>query len=99
MFIISLTYVADLAQVDEHIDAHIDYLQAHYDTGTFLVSGRKEPRTGGVILARSGSLSDLTAIVESDPFVQHGVADYEIIEFQATMTSKELAFLQETPTA
>ncbi len=99
MFIISLTYIADLTEIDQYVDAHMAYLQSHYDSGSFLMSGRKEPRVGGVILATAENLAAITDIAESDPFVQHGVARYDIIEFHATMTSEALAQLRETPTS
>ncbi|MBB4052719.1 uncharacterized protein YciI [Devosia subaequoris] len=47
MFILSLTYTAPLSEVNAHIEPHLAWVAGGYDSGTFLASGRKEPRTGG----------------------------------------------------
>ena len=52
MFIISLTYKVSLQQIDKELNNHVRYLKAQYAAGNFLASGRKVPRTGGVILSQ-----------------------------------------------
>ncbi|MDD2782238.1 YciI family protein [Sulfuricurvum sp.] len=95
MFIISLTYIKPLEEVDVLLEEHVVYLKEQYDLGHFLASGRKVPRTGGMILARGVSREDIETIITLDPFYRHGVAKYEITEFSPTMTSDELEFLRE----
>lgn len=95
MFIISLTYIKPLEEVDVLLEEHVVYLKEQYDLGHFLASGRKVPRTGGVILARGGSCEEIETIIKLDPFYRHGAAEYEITEFCPTMTSDELEFLRE----
>ena len=85
MFIISLTYVKPLAEVDALLEAHGEFLQRRYRAGDFLLSGRKVPRTGGVILAAGSSMQDVLAKLEDDPFKRHGIARYEVTEFVPTM--------------
>jgi len=51
MFVIELTYKADLKEIDAHMKAHVAFLDKYYAAGNFLVSGRKVPREGGIILA------------------------------------------------
>ncbi|HKJ42692.1 MAG TPA: YciI family protein [Sunxiuqinia sp.] len=84
MYIISLTYKVPTEEVDPYLDAHISFLNEQYANGTFLASGRKVPRTGGIILAQSESKEKLQKIVEQDPFYEYGIADIEIIEFNVT---------------
>lgn len=79
MFILSLTYVSPLEDADKHMDAHMAWVRAGYDQGLFLASGRKIPRTGGVILAR-GERAMLEAMCAADPFAVHGIAEYEITD-------------------
>lgn len=79
MFILSLTYSAPLEDADKHMQAHMAWVKAGYDQGFFLASGRKVPRTGGVILAR-GERAELEAMCAADPFTVHGIAEYEITE-------------------
>ena len=79
MFIIELLYKADLAQIDAHMGAHVVFLKKYYAAGNFLVSGRKIPRDGGIILAVGPSWRDIDAIIEEDPFCKNGLADFRII--------------------
>jgi uncharacterized protein YciI len=93
MFILSLTYVVPLIEVDRHIAPHMEWVNAGYDSGAFLASGRKEPRTGGAILAR-GERAALEALVATDPFVLAGVAKYDITELVLGRTAPGLEQLR-----
>lgn len=93
MFIISLTYQKPLEEIDAHLSKHVEFLKSHYAKGIFLASGRKNPRTGGIILALASNKAEIEAIIALDPFYIHGVAQYEITEFIASMTSPHVEFL------
>lgn len=93
MFVVLLTYTRPLAAVDALIPAHREFLQRMYETGTFLLSGRKEPRDGGVILASATSALELESVLAQDPFHIHGVANYQVIEFFPTMAAPALQSL------
>lgn len=95
MFVISLTYVCSLEDVEKWLSDHIAFLDKHYAQGIFLASGRKVPRTGGVILAIADTREQLIDLLEDDPFYQHGLAEYDITEFIPTKTAQELSFLLE----
>ena len=90
MFIIELTYKVDLAQIDTAMKAHVAWLRTHYDAGTFVVSGRKVPRDGGIILAVGHDRAALEAIVKADPFVARGLADYRLVEFNASQRADDI---------
>ncbi len=90
MFIIELIYKADLAEIDAHMKTHVTFLKKHYASGHFLVSGRKIPREGGIIVAIAESRSRLEAIVREDPFVTHGLADFRIVEFRASQRADDM---------
>ena len=90
MFVIELNYKADLKDIDAHMTAHVKFLKKYYANGTFLVSGRKIPRDGGIILAVGSSRRDVEAIVQEDPFYQHGLADFRIIEFRASQHADDI---------
>ena len=79
MLILSLTYLTEPEQADVHMDAHMAWVKEGYAEGWFLASGRKIPRTGGVILAR-GDRAEIEDFCDSDPFVIHGIAEYDVIE-------------------
>lgn len=93
MFIVSLTYTASLDLVDELLTSHVNYLNEQYSKGAFLLSGRKVPRTGGVILATAESREKLEAILSEDPFWKNQVAKFEIIEFIPTKSAEGLELL------
>ena len=84
MFVIELIYTAPLSKIDENMKAHMAFLKKHYAAGHFLVSGRKVPREGGIILALAESRAELEAIVKEDPFVERGLAEFRIVEFRAS---------------
>lgn len=90
MFVIELVYKVDLSEIDAHMKAHVVFLKKYYAAGIFLVSGRKIPRDGGIILAVCDSREKLEAIVHEDPFHTHGLADFRIIEFRASQRGKDI---------
>ncbi|SDJ02786.1 YciI family protein [Variovorax sp. OV700] len=94
MFIVTLTYVRPLEELDALMDGHMAWLRKHYESGLFLASGRQVPRKGGVIFARSGERAALEAVLARDPFVQNGVATTEVIEFVPSMTAPATEILK-----
>lgn len=95
MYIVSLTYIEPLEKINAFIPEHIEFLNRQYDQGHFQLSGRKEPRTGGVILVTVKSLDLLNAILEQDPFHREKLARYDITEMIPSKSSDALAFLVE----
>nr|WP_297350628.1 YciI family protein [uncultured Caldimonas sp.] len=84
MFVAILTYVRPLEEVDALLAEHVQFLDRHYASGLFVVSGRRVPRTGGVILIASDDREDVLSVISTDPFAVGGVATYELIEFVPT---------------
>lgn len=89
MFIFSITYLKPISEVEKYLPQHIDYLERHYQSGHFIASGRKVPRTGGIILCRAESREQAIAIMQKDPFYIQQIAQYELIEFIPTKFAKE----------
>jgi uncharacterized protein YciI len=90
MFVIELIYKAPLTRIDAHMKEHVQFLNKYYDAGNFLVSGRKIPRDGGIILAVGESKERIEAIIREDPFHARGLADFRVIEFRASQKSADL---------
>lgn len=90
MFVIELIYKADLAAIDAQMKPHVAFLKKHYDAGRFLVSGRKVPRDGGVILALGESRAQIEAIMREDPFCAQGLAELRVIEFRASQRAEDM---------
>jgi uncharacterized protein YciI len=99
MFVVSLNYLKSHPEVDQHLEAHLAWLKAQYAAGRFIASGRKVPRTGGVILARGACRAELESWLAADPFAEAGVATYDLIEFVPNMTAPEFTLLYEAPAA
>ena len=84
MFVIELLYKADLTKIDARMAEHVKFLTKYYDSGHFLISGRKVPRDGGIILASGRNRAEIETIIKEDPFIARGLADFRIIEFRAS---------------
>lgn len=89
MFIIELTYTADLARIDASMRAHMQFINTHYASGHFVVSGRKIPRDGGIILAVGTDRAEIEAIAQQDPFVTKGLATARVIEFRVSQRADD----------
>ena len=68
MFIINLNYIVPLEELDRHMTVHVKFLQIYYKKNIFVTSGRKVPRTGGIILALAKSKKEVEEIMSEDPF-------------------------------
>ena len=93
MYIISLHYIRPLADIEAHLPAHITYLERYY---VFLLSGRKEPRDGGIIILRAPDRASVERIICEDPFHQQQLAEYTITQFLPSKTATALESLRET---
>jgi uncharacterized protein YciI len=91
MFVVELIYKADLAAIDARMAAHMKFLKTYYASGHFVVSGRKIPRDGGIIVAVGKSRDEIETIVRQDPFCKDGLADFRIIEFRASQKADDIA--------
>lgn len=85
MYIVSLNYHRPIEEVDSHLAGHIAWLKRYFQEETFIASGRKDPRTGGVILVKDMERARLDAILAQDPF--NAVANYEVTNVSLTTTS------------
>ena len=95
MFIVSLTYICELEEVDRMLSDHVEYLKTQYEKGNFIASGRKIPRTGGIILSKLDNMEKLEEVLNQDPFKINNLAKYDIQEFIPSMTSDEFFNLKE----
>ena len=89
MFIIELTYKVPLAEIDRHMREHMRFVNKYYASGHFVVSGRKMPREGGIIVAVGGSLEEIETIAREDPFCARGLADVRVIEFRVSQKAAD----------
>jgi len=81
MFVFISEYQKPLDEVDQHREAHLAFLAGLNEQGHILVSGRRNPPVGGVVVIDAEDLDAAKAIMAEDPFAKAGVAVYEPYEF------------------
>jgi uncharacterized protein YciI len=89
MFIINLNYIVPLEKLDAHMTEHVKFLNKYYKLNVFVASGRKVPRTGGIILALAKSKEEIEQIIQEDPFFSHKLAEFSITEFLTSQVHPE----------
>jgi uncharacterized protein YciI len=90
MFIIDLNYIVPLEELDAHMADHVKYLRKYYRKSIFAASGRKVPRTGGIILALAESKEAVEKLIKEDPFYKHELAEFTITEFLTSQYHPDL---------
>jgi uncharacterized protein YciI len=90
MFVVELIYKVDLEKIDAHMREHMAFIRQQYAAGKFLISGRKVPRDGGIILALGASREEIETLMRQDPFCKLGLADFRVIEFRASQHAKDI---------
>lgn len=85
MFVFISEYQGPLEEVDQHREAHLAFLAGLNERGVVLVSGRRNPPVGGIIILDAEDLEQAKAIMADDPFATSGVARYEPYEFTPSM--------------
>ncbi len=88
LFVIILRYIVPLAEIDTYRPTHIVFLDEYYQKGVFIASGRQNPPTGGVILARSENRTTIEKICHEDPFWTNKLVEYNIYEFDVSKSSE-----------
>jgi uncharacterized protein YciI len=84
MFVVLVHYLVPIEVVDQHLAAHRAWLEGLYKDGQALVSGRRAPAVGGVVIVRGDDESAIAALFARDPFALAGVARHEILAFTPT---------------
>lgn len=90
-YLILIKYTVPFSQVEPTLPVHREHLQRCVDAGILLVSGPRNPRTGGVVIARAESEQVIRKMIDDDPYKQQGLAEYELIEFKPGKHQKFLA--------
>jgi uncharacterized protein YciI len=86
-------YRKPLEEVLKFLDEHRAFLRELKSKGTLLVSGPLEPRYGGVLLLRlpdADTDAALLAVRDGDPYVKHGVAQYELLPWLPNIGAEDL---------
>lgn len=81
LFVVLMHYTKPLPDVDAVRAAHTAHLERAAAAGTVLAWARRDPPTGGVVVAAAADRPTLERVLAEDPYVKAGVAQPEIVEF------------------
>ncbi|MGL4590100.1 MAG: YciI family protein [Mycoplasmatales bacterium] len=96
MFIITLTYIKPLSEVDKYVVEHREYLDKFYSSNNLIVSGPKVPKTGGIIVAYFTDEKEVEQFILNDPFTLNEIAKAEYVRFDPVKQSTQIKnFLEE----
>ena len=82
--VVLLSYDGAQDAIDAAMADHMAWLTKAYDDGKVLISGRRTPWTGGVMLVR-GDKELADALMAKSPWVAKGLATAEVIGFTTGM--------------
>ena len=82
LFVVLMHYTKPLADVDAVRAEHVTYLERQALQGSILAWARRDPPSGGVLVAAAPDRASLEQVVLEDPYVVAGVARPEIVEFR-----------------
>lgn len=91
MYVVFLNYIRPVEEVETLLAGHIGWLNRYFDADIFIAAGRKDPRTGGMLLVRDIERERLEAILAEDPFV--AVAQYEVTKVNVTRAAEAFSGL------
>jgi uncharacterized protein YciI len=89
MFLVDMVFTQVDKITAELTEQHRNHLAKEYKHKKLMFGGRKEPRTGGILISKHGSEAELRQVLNSDPFIKSGAVSYSITEFIPVMASDE----------
>lgn len=95
MFIVLLTFGQNKQDAPRWMEGHKAWITRGFESGMFQLLGSLVPAAGGALIANGDSRESVEKFVALDPFVEHGVVEVAIHEFEPNRTAPELAFMLE----
>lgn len=89
MFLVDMTFTNMSKITEELTEQHKCYLSKQYQSNKLMFGGRKVPRTGGILISMHSSEQELHQVLQADPFIKSGAANYQITEFMPVMAAKK----------
>ena len=69
------------AVFDQHVPAHVAYVQSLIQKGHQARTGYWAERGGGMLLFQAASMAEAEAIVQADPLIKNECVEYELHEW------------------
>lgn len=89
MIVLQSTYITDSATRELHLAAHLEWVGEGFSTKRFIAAGARSDSSGATILVRSATMDEVADLLAVDPFVIHGVATYEALEFEPGLVADD----------
>jgi len=89
MFLVDMNFTDMKIITPELTLKHKNYLEEEYKSSKLMFGGRKNPRTGGILISCHESEQALKQMLSLEPFIQSGAVSYSITEFIPVMASKD----------
>ena len=86
-FLVELNFLKPFATFGDVVPQHRAFLQTGYDSGLLLMSGPRDDKTGGIVIARAPDLPTLQSFFEQDPYQLNGLAGHRFVGFTAAKRS------------
>jgi uncharacterized protein YciI len=80
-FIVEITYKVSFEELQGVLPSHRAFLDEGYAKGMLLMSGPKNPKTGGMVVARANNEKEIKEYFERDPYHTKNLAEYRFVEF------------------
>lgn len=90
LFVFIVTFTKDKSEVEKYMGGHREFLDKALADGLLVMSGGRATKTGGIIIARLGSLDEANAFIGTDPLKVNSVAEYEVHEFAPSRMPDEI---------
>ncbi|WP_435263696.1 YciI family protein [Tenacibaculum sp. nBUS_03] len=81
MFIINFNFLKPLEETNKYTELHKAYVTEQYEKNKFIIGGAKKPRNVGVMLLNECLDEEILAILENNPLIFKGLAEYNLIKF------------------
>ena len=81
-YVILLSKLPDKSDTLEIIREHVAYIRSLDDRGILVLAGPFLDYRGGMVIIKAASLDEADGIALTDPFVIHGVRNFEIRTWQ-----------------
>lgn len=94
MYLITITYTQPLEAVERVLPAHRQYLREATLASRIVMTGRRRPATGGLVMLRADSREEVEDFVRQDPYSTENVAAFGIVEFDVAQVAPGLESLQ-----
>ena len=91
MYLVLLTYLVEESKILPLRQQHYAFVDRYFESGVFLLGGRRVPATGGFILARGVSEEQLMSIMAEDPYLAAGLVEHSLIALEPTRSQPEFA--------